>query len=742
MIASETQLGQDFWDPSILASTNWLGTIDLDGFDLITPNLSAHAQANQYSANGLQWSGSPFSVPSSTPAVSVGTSAQVSAAQFPTDDLEAQERSGLHYLDGEPTRQPRTKRRKTHGSTPAAPRSDSEFDLSQPETSVYNNSTAISQHIYAQLKDAYHRYCLSPSLTWNAFAAADFPSKLFFEELLSLSRDKFRPSLPLVHVSSFTLDKLHWVNAAEIAALGSHYMESEHKYIFIVSMHEFVRRIVCHLVGNPAHSPTFDRVEQCQILLLHYVGVTYCGDARLLRQTASSRQSLNDVFQIATQEFCRLSDENHARQGIDTDHKLWQTWLRKETTIRLAYSAWLLDCMWAYHYQCRSMLQLCDGTLPLPCHERLWNAGTAEEWTAAKHGRDEASLNNISLVKAMAELYIDKTLPQDRGEFARVLMIHALFQRLWEVERSLENPLSWWEPSVQRQQSATILPQEPVWLPSVPSYVAWQNTSCDALDILHWQANATIGQASGMEHSTVLHLHLARVILLVPCEALVRLAQALSGIQLDGHMRTSLGESGRPMESSEAKTLSRWATAHQYKARLAAIHAGVVFWHVRRYSTDAFYEAPAVALAALTLWAFGVFAKQQRSPSGITSDTTQAQASVPAATTCTDRLRGTTDASNEDGMCDIILLDRPTDDELVQHFIKHGNRMQAHISGVGDLYNTASPALVLKQGCRLLDELEQCWGVARGWNELLCSLSSAWAAPDREREQRRTEPCI
>lgn len=729
MIGSGAQLDQDFWDPSILASTNWLGTIDLDGFDLITP--SAHAQANQYSANGLQWSGSPFTVPASTPAVSVGTSAQGSTAQYSTDDLEAQERSGLHYLDGEPTRQPRTKRRKTHGSTPAVPRSETDFDLSQPETSVYNDSTAISQHVYEQLKDAYHNYCLNPSLIWNAFAAADFPSKPFFEELLSLSRDKFRPSLPLVHVSSFALDELHWANVAVLAALGSHYMESEHKYGFIVSMHEFARRVVRQLGDDSELSPTMARVDHCRVWLLHYVGITYCGDARLLRQIASSRQSLNDVFQIATQEFHKLSDKNHVRQSINTDHELWQAWLRKETTIRLAYSAWLLDCMWAYHFQSRSSLQLCDGMLPLPCHERLWNAATAEEWTAARNGRDEASLNNISLVKAMAELYIDKTLPQDRGEFARVLMIHALFHRLWEVERSLSNPLSWWEPSVQRQQSATVLPQEPVWLSSVPSYVAWQNTSCDALDILHWQANATIGQASGMEHSTVLHLHLARVILLVPCEALIGLAQALSGIQLNGNARTNMDGSARPMDSSQARTLSRWATAHQYKARLAAIHAGVVFWHVRRYSTDAFYEAPAVALAALTLWAFGVFAKQQRSPSGITSDTTQTQASAPTATTRNDRLKST-DARNEDGMCDIILLDRPTDDELVQHFIKHGNKMQAHISGVGDLYNTASPALVLKQGCKLLDELEQCWGVARSWNDLLRNLSSSWSTKDTE----------
>jgi hypothetical protein len=69
--------------------------------------------------------------------------------------------------------------------------------------------------------------------------------------------------------------------------------------------------------------------------------------------------------------------------------------------------------------------------------------------------------------------------------------------------------------------------------------------------------------------------------------------------------------------------------------------------------------------------------------------------------------------------CNIILLDRPTDDELVQQFIKNGDRMEAHISGVGDLYAPQSPRLVLKQACKLLRQSEKCWGIASRWIRLL-----------------------
>lgn len=130
------------------------------------------------------------------------------------------------------------------------------------------------------------------------------------------------------------------------------------------------------------------------------------------------------------------------------------------------------------------------------------------------------------------------------------------------------------------------------------------------------------------------------------------------------------------MYGPEDLLLRKWAINHQYKARLAIIHAGVAFWHIRRQSTDAFYEAPAIALSALALWAFGTFAKPTSTEHR--SANLNAVQTAPASSTSqfpsSERPDGR--ASNaEIGVSDIILLDRPTDDGLVQHFIKHGGSM-------------------------------------------------------------------
>jgi hypothetical protein len=72
------------------------------------------------------------------------------------------------------------------------------------------------------------------------------------------------------------------------------------------------------------------------------------------------------------------------------------------------------------------------------------------------------------------------------------------------------------------------------------------------------------------------------------------------------------------------------------------------------------------------------------------------------------------------------LLDRPTDDELVQQFIWRGHRMQAHITGVGDLYGAKGPSRVLSQGQKILNTLRH-WGIQSEWTELLTRLAAVSA---------------
>lgn len=254
-------------------------------------------------------------------------------------------------------------------------------------------------------------------------------------------------------------------------------------------------------------------------------------------------------------------------------------------------------------------------------------------------------------------MYVEKRLQSSMGEFSRILCIHALFQRTWEVEAYFKQPLSLWSPAAEKQDIKSKNISTPIWLPGIQTYSRWRNSACDCLDILHWHANSVIGAAGGMEHPTVLHLHLARVVLLTPFRHIVQLV----------YFMIREREPKSDQEITETRSyIRRWAIEDQYKARLAMIHAGVLFWHVRRYSADGFYEPSAVFLATLAMWAYGTFAHHTSSPiEDLHSPQGDEDAVSPFPTS--------------------MQLDRPADDELVQLFVKRGGYMRANITGVGNL---------------------------------------------------------
>jgi hypothetical protein len=192
------------------------------------------------------------------------------------------------------------------------------------------------------------------------------------------------------------------------------------------------------------------------------------------------------------------------------------------------------------------------------------------------------------------------------------------------------------------------------------------------------------------------HLHFARIVLLTPYEHILNLVLFMAG---DGPPRTE--EEVR----RDRQQVRQWATEDQYKARLAMIHAGVGFWHVRRYSSSGFYEPSNVFLATIAIWAFGSFSQllgkdqqsqRESSPSGSDSST-------PTS----------------------IRLDRPTDDELVQLYIKSGANMKATITGVGNISGPKGPQRALKEGCKILSELTN-WGIGARYIRILTRLAEKY----------------
>jgi hypothetical protein len=707
-LPGQVQRDSDIMNPSVLQpfdldidfGMNWLSDLSPDFDTALFPlNVDDSYYFNnlaQDAAGPTQAAERPVGAPSVASEYSTEMTERIS--KHASNDSTP---SGTYYVEGESGRLPRGKRRRLTEPSGVDGTVDEQraFNLEVKNLiAIESPAIAVIDDSYDCMEEAFRELCVKPS-GFVPYSCDCFPTR---EEMTVLVRQYWKavhPVLPILHLpTTLRTSNPDWLLLLCIAALGSHHVEYRGNEGLVVSMHEFVRRV---LVTIKEDSTWMSRTSLCrnQIVILHALGTVYCGDIRLRTVGLQLHQELSQIVLDYTSVIVSRTEGDRPR--ID-----WQNWVDEESKIRAHYAAWYLDCLWQFHQHKRPFLRLQDTRVPLPCHERVWGA-LQHEWPRLML----TFAQTPNLMSAVQSLHISKRLQSDLGEFSRILVIHGIFSRAWEVEAYFSQNLSSWTPTANRETLDASKLKESVWLPSIPLYRQWRSSACDCLDVLHWNANATIGNAAGNEHATVLHLHLARVILLTPFKEIQTLVEAIA--------RTD----GRPQDSAlhHEQVVRRWAMHDAYKARLAMIHAGVVFWHVRRFSINGFYEPAALGLATLALWAFSTFSPRSQSGSTSRQQPNEQHSSIREHTVVPNHNVASSSSDDEDAMCNIILLDRPTDDELVQRFVVKGSTMVANMDGVGDLYSERAPRRVLQQGRKILNTLHQFSDRSR-WIVLLSRL--------------------
>lgn len=304
---------------------------------------------------------------------------------------------------------------------------------------------------------------------------------------------------------------------------------------------------------------------------------------------------------------------------------------------------------------------------------------------------------------------MEKTLPADLGEFSHVILINSIHRHTIAILERERNRLNSWTPTASKQSRPENDPSQVLYLPNTPAASQWRNSACDCLDVLHWLANSKIARSAGFEHHTILNLHLARIIILTPTRFIQSFATQKTCTN------TALGYPDDQTLNTARFQLLHWVIRDQCKARLSIIHCSALFWHVRRYSCDSILEPYAIYIATLVLWAYS------------------------SCLNLPEVLATTNAGAGESVEPSFLHLDRPIDDELVQAFVREGNKMAAYISKVGDIRTRSAAGKILKEGIALLvgssqassagaehlDEMFYTWGIERSYLTFLRQLHTA-----------------
>lgn len=639
------------------------------------------------------------------------------------------------------------------------------FAVSEAHTS---SRSYCSRENYQSICDAFDRLCISTALA-RPFENPSLPSQETLDTYIGSYFDYFHSSLPILHQPTFG-KSTDWIVLLAAAAIGSNFEKTPGSTNLREAFQEFLRRAV-NFYSDELPACSLDlHLAQARILSLIGLNMTDSEQLRSLvpRYHAEvSRWCLESgILQLS------VTGEPADADAVGSElNREWSRWIYTESLRRVGYFSWLLDTSLGYLANCRPLCNLDDARTPLPCSESLWSATNSEGWRVVY----QDSKPPPSLCEALEFLYEKKALPPLLSEIAQVLLINALFQRTWEVGTHIKQPLSEWVPTGKARGFLNTPSKDSFWLPLYPLYANWRNSACDCLDIINWQAASMVAKASGTEHNLILHLHLARIVLLTPFQEIQDLVFSLIGRVGTASSASFYVHDGSYQPRNLAKLPQirkitwRWLREDQHKARLAMIHAGSVFWHVRRYSSQSFYEPLAVYLASMVLWTYGSYKsaalerdaansnnKPVGGPSGPDADLSIVQPSrvergvrKPTASRQDQDTPGhlpvqhdrpplpvrshspavsASPSSHADASSDtesesppqFIHLDRPCDDEMVQHFVRNGHNMAGYMAGVGDICTT--PNKVLLEGAKLLRTRLNCWGVSREYFDVLMAV--------------------
>ena len=580
-----------------------------------------------------------------------------------------------------------------------------------------NTYDEISRHFRLLCKDS--RPFLAP------FISDYLPSLRVFNALIHLYFANVQATLPLVHESSYSSRPKSWILDLALVSTGAIFAEFDGLSECLEAFHEFLRRAIMfsdEAVGED--SRPFVVKDLARASLLNLIGLTQLNHPL----TAPIRAFIMSNLVVMCRKHGFLVDTasvyesatNEAAQQFRPQQD-WISWVEEEERRRIGYCTWLLEGTLAYQDHTTPVLAFADAKAQLPCHERLWQAPTEAMWKElSKRQRATPTLSQV-----VQNLYSGTTLDLDLGELAHTVIIHALIRRTWEVAEYSLDPLSTIDttPRTNANVSDHRAQLRPKFLPADPHYWKWRNMACDCLDTLHWHAHTIIATNAGLEHPVVLHLHTARICLLAPHHEICEMAYSFIMQSGTSDVYKSLrGTSGVIPQSREklgqlVETIWRWLSQDQYKARLAVVHAGTLFWHIRRYSVSSFFEPIAMFLASLTLWTYSSYGRAALSSIGVTGEGNAGPADrdqIQDSQAVNDSI-----AESSPEQPNAIQIDRPMDDEIVQLFVRSGDTMQVNMNGIGNLYDVGSAGKILREGARLLRLKCSRWEIAVAYHEVL-----------------------
>ncbi|THY05368.1 hypothetical protein D6D03_03078 [Aureobasidium pullulans] len=582
------------------------------------------------------------------------------------------------------------------------------YDYDTTEAAVTSrdahSSFLIPTHTYGRMVEKFGELCVAenPLFPFERLQSDRLPSHQAMEMCINSYFENSSSSFPVVHKSTTKLEGDNdWILCLAMAAMGAVASSSTSLISNAEALRTFLQRTITMQTVFSRRGKNSPELSLMQACIIYDILELHLQDNDNNEEALAGTESFSNICaDIKRHRWLSIDEPNW--DGTWTEDS-WRAWIHRESQRRVAYCAWLLDT-WNLLTSGKILsanFSLADVQTNLPVHEALWAAGSLGAWLNLKAVHKEPA----GLIPLLRTLYQQQPLNHDLGEFSQTIAVHAVCRRTREVGLRILDPLRGIDAG-QHPSGESV--RDIYWLPSDPEYQKWRNKTLDCLDSLHWATHAVIARLQGLEPPVVLHLHISRLVLLVPYQDIYDLICEVVSSHGNDPSFAHVGSSRIRREDLVAK-IWLWISKDHYKSRLAIVHAGAMFWFIRHHGTGNIYEPRSLFMSSIILWAYGSF--------------------VPLLQATNDEDHPVVPRTEADEEYDptMIQIDRPCDDELIQIFIRRGNAMQPHMLGVGNICQPGGALGVLKIGAKLIKNRCSAWPISKTYENLLlhCAQVSA-----------------
>lgn len=230
--------------------------------------------------------------------------------------------------------------------------------------------------------------------------SATFPPAEILDIALSLYFRRFHPSLPLLHIPTFSVKKTPLSLLYVICLIGLNILGTTGATDFVVRAYSGFLQHVCMEVSSCMAQTTSSHQKLATfttaILTLNLAALT--GNKDCVAQSQSLYVSL---LAMAQQHGFFASNEDKSIQsllnGLENSDRQWKAWCKVESSKRLVISLVLLDAWFSNHLSVSPILRSERVSLMAPCDELLYQARSVGEWRSLLHQGKRMHENTITM---------------------------------------------------------------------------------------------------------------------------------------------------------------------------------------------------------------------------------------------------------------------------------------------------------------------------------------------------------